>query len=751
MPITLDLLSLSGKLGIFALLFLMIFSAQAAEETDKAEGLFMEIAHEPKQTVEVIPVQEPKKIITILPEPKRTVEVIPTQDLKKTIAIPLAPNTVRTDDVFMEITRVPKEIVEVIPVHDLKRKIAISQFDVTNTMHVDDIDNIYDGLPTLLSSRLHESGDFLTVYDGHALPADADAAQAVILIAGRTGAQFLISGKVLNAGTDKQKGILGTPVGGYKKRYLDIELDVYDGYTGNRLLRQRYSEQAQGDLTVGNNKPFGSTLFLDTEFGKAFNRLLDAAVKDLQSKLKNVPFSAHLVRVQDKNVYLDAGADSLLQPGDKLVAYVKGAAILGINGKTLGAAERAVDTLTLTHVQPQFSIAELSEAAVKNGIKAGHIARISLTEYRELTAKQLAIQQKSKAEQDAKEEAERSRIAKIKQDETDRKQAKQAEIERIQEQKRAKAQAILDAKEAKLKALNEAKIKRNTVALEAKVKRNSAAQEARDREIARLSARAAIIARTAEQKRLRDAEALRIKSEKTAVAQAAAATRAAELQARQEAQVEAARLKDLELKARQEAQAAADLIKAEADRIKAEQEAQAQALAKAEAQRAAELKARLEAQAETARINAEELAQAEAARLKAKEQAESRATTLKAKAKQADHDYEAELETRHSSKPAGSNRASVQPGMREPKARREPKLPEPIDELSDEPEFKTDDDVTAPLTDEQAAQAEAEEEAWLEKEYKAASEIKAAELKDIRNAKKGAPRSNNEQAPDKAR
>ncbi|HEU0282937.1 MAG TPA: flagella assembly protein FlgT middle domain-containing protein, partial [Gallionella sp.] len=340
-----------------------------------------------------------------------------------------------------------------------KKKIAFAQFDVANTQHVDDINNIYDGLPSALSGRLEASGEFLSTYTGRSIPAEAGAAQreAIIQIAGETGAQFLISGLVVNAGTMQEKGYLGTSIGGYKKRHIEVELAVYDGLTGARLLQRRLSEQAQGDVRVGNNKPFGSSLFFETELGQALNRLMDIAVKDIRKSLENVPLSAHIIRVEEKKVFLDAGSDSLLKPGDKLVAYVRdiNAPIAGLKGTVLGVTDRAADTVTLTQVQPQFSIGELSEDAAKLGIKAGNIASIDPAEQRNLAAKQMEAQQLARAQQEARNEAARVELERAARVEAERlkaeaervkaEQAAKAEADRIEAEKKAQAQAKAQA------------------------------------------------------------------------------------------------------------------------------------------------------------------------------------------------------------------------------------------------------------------------------------------------------------------
>ncbi|MFZ2300411.1 MAG: flagella assembly protein FlgT middle domain-containing protein [Gallionella sp.] len=358
-----------------------------------------------------------------------------------------------------------------------KKKIAITQFDVANTIHVDDISNIYDGFPVALSNRMERSRRFLPTYTGRSIPMEVGVAQreAITQIAGETGAQFLISGIVTNAGISREKWSLNTPLGSPEKRHIEVEFSIFDGMTGNRILLRRLREQADGDVTVGNDKPFGSSIFLATEFGKATSKLIDSAVREIQEAVENVPFSAHIIKVEGKKVFIDAGSDSLLEPGDKLVAYAIDTRIpvSGLQGSMLGVAEHPADTTTLIQVKPQFSIGELPESAEKLGIKAGDIARINFADQRDLTEKRIAAQQLAKAQQEAKAEAARAKAEQAALAEAARIRAEQAtlaEAARIKADKKAAAKA----KAAKLKAQQEAQT----------TKRISAAQQARARALA---------------------------------------------------------------------------------------------------------------------------------------------------------------------------------------------------------------------------------------------------------------------------
>ena len=267
--------------------------------------------------------------------------------------------------------------------HAVKKKVAFTQFDVVNTIQVDDIRNIYDGLPMELSRRLEAGGRYLANYVNGYIPRDADALQqeAVMRIATETGAQFLVSGRVLDAGINRKDGFWGTSLGKKDSRHFQIEFAVHDGLTGVQLFLHRLEDNAQGEVMIGNDKPFGSSGFYETESGRALNRLISAVTKEVSGALACLPFSAHVVRVEGQSVYLDAGETSMLKVGDKLALYSNDfhTPIVGVRGAMLGIPERPVTTVTLIKIQPQFSIAELPEDAFKLGIKTGGIARFEYT------------------------------------------------------------------------------------------------------------------------------------------------------------------------------------------------------------------------------------------------------------------------------------------------------------------------------------------------------------------------------------
>lgn len=270
-------------------------------------------------------------------------------------------------------------------IHAVKKKVTFTRFDAMNTVQLDDIRNIYSELPKNISSRMEAGGGVLANYVDGYIPRNPDALQreTVMQIARDTGAQFLVSGLILDAGITKKNGIIET-LFGKNTRHFKIEYTVHDGLTGARLFSHQLDSNAQDDVEIGRDKFFGGSAFLGTESGRVLDSLIDSATKNLHAALACLPFSARIVRVAGKSVYLDAGAVSMLKAGDKLALYNTDLhlPIITERGAELGVPERLAATITLVKIQPLFSIGELPGDATKLGVKTGSIVRFEFSEKR---------------------------------------------------------------------------------------------------------------------------------------------------------------------------------------------------------------------------------------------------------------------------------------------------------------------------------------------------------------------------------
>ncbi len=259
------------------------------------------------------------------------------------------------------------------PNPSFRKKIAVTQFHVAHPLQVQDIDNIWNGYPLALLQRIEASGQFLPVQTSGwpalgrlALPLDRNQnRETVRLLADQSGAQFVLSGIVHDAGADGPTSaamkFLTRDAG---SRRIEVEIFLHDGVTGALIAHFRAQESIAGNDAVGRDKPFGSAAFFTSPFGQAVSRLLDRQAHFIAAEVGRLPFVAKIIRIEGNHLYFDAGSTSGLAAGDKFLLYTlapSGEAFELSSNRLLGVAEKPAASLSVKQVQPLFSVGE-SEA-----------------------------------------------------------------------------------------------------------------------------------------------------------------------------------------------------------------------------------------------------------------------------------------------------------------------------------------------------------------------------------------------------
>jgi hypothetical protein len=197
-----------------------------------------------------------------------------------------------------------------------RKTVAFTRFQVANSLQVEDIADIWDGYPLELLRRLEARGNVVASHstvspfpDPRNLNPDSPASRELVRrIAEQYGSQFVISGIILDAAVSDEslrpyagwqgretgrRFELGLPwnsvVAGIRpvatERRLEVEIFLHDGLTGALIKRYRNHEEISGRVAVGRNKPFASSAFFDTDFGRAAERLLDTHAEQIDKDL----------------------------------------------------------------------------------------------------------------------------------------------------------------------------------------------------------------------------------------------------------------------------------------------------------------------------------------------------------------------------------------------------------------------------------------------------------------------------------
>lgn len=274
----------------------------------------------------------------------------------------------------------------------LKKKIVMTGFAVNIPAQVQDIDDIAQGLPREILSRLEHSGSFLVRQSPNLLSYDlkqpAPPAKLVQQVAAENDAQFVIAGEIRNAGVRVEKKYFG--LWENRNRHIEIEFSIYDGMSGAFLSRHHLYRPAEDDSKIGRDKPFGSVVFYATHLGKAIDSIVDESVAWIRKDLAPFPLIAKIIKRTDKQIVLDAGLSSNLEVGDQalLVADFDHLPVLGLSAQQAkplqyGIPQASLGKMVITQVQLPFAVAEI-QATAENDIaplKVGDFVRFDVGRY----------------------------------------------------------------------------------------------------------------------------------------------------------------------------------------------------------------------------------------------------------------------------------------------------------------------------------------------------------------------------------
>lgn len=254
-----------------------------------------------------------------------------------------------------------------------RKKIAAIQFDVLHRSEIYDVPEIERELPRELLRRLDNSGNFITIDATQFLVSTLhpglrfDDPGVYKMIAEKTGAQIILSGQIRDLHVDE--GFF------QNKRQLEIEIYLHDGISGTRIARHRFSETVTNAGYFKDSQAlFSNAGFYKSIFGNVVNKVINAQVEFIQEDLKQIPFSARILRVNGQKIFFDAGAASLINIGDMLMTFrLETDPLNSDNGKYLGFLETPVASLSVEQVQPQFAIGKVE---IKNAkLSVGDLIR----------------------------------------------------------------------------------------------------------------------------------------------------------------------------------------------------------------------------------------------------------------------------------------------------------------------------------------------------------------------------------------
>lgn len=263
-----------------------------------------------------------------------------------------------------------------------KRSLAISNFylERPQSANMGALHNVSDALPKEILQRMQgqnrlralDATNFQMYNNVSSIPTsvnDSGSLTTAVDTATRIGSQYVLTGVIrsLDLINPELAGERGIFEGLYERtrykgerfaRVLKVDLFIHDGFSGELVTSRSYSTQGNWTENRTEKIGFANPRFWQTDYGEKVDVLIEQMVSDLNGQLGCQPFMARITRTDNKHLYIDAGADAGLRPGDTLNVY----RLNTFYDNTQRAFTELVPvdlTLSLERVQPNFAKGKL--------------------------------------------------------------------------------------------------------------------------------------------------------------------------------------------------------------------------------------------------------------------------------------------------------------------------------------------------------------------------------------------------------
>lgn len=256
-----------------------------------------------------------------------------------------------------------------------KKRVAVTKFDnkVTGTYGSW---NIGEGMAEQLTTALIKTGRFVVV-ERQALQdvlGEQELGQSGLIkketaakVGQVLGAQIIVRGVVSEFEQAESGGGGGIGIGGFRiggrssNAHVGIDIRLIDATSGQVLTSHNAVGKVESSgVAIGVSRgivDFGADSFKNAPIGQATRQAIEDAVKFIVDTMETVPFTAKVVKIEGKKIYINIGSNMNIRSGTKMYAYALGEDLVDPDtGLRLGADEKLLGTLEIRDVQEKYSI-----------------------------------------------------------------------------------------------------------------------------------------------------------------------------------------------------------------------------------------------------------------------------------------------------------------------------------------------------------------------------------------------------------
>ncbi len=283
------------------------------------------------------------------------------------------------------------------PYHGPKKTIAVLEFE-NKAKGSWGSQEIGEGMAEMLTTELFNTNRFILI-ERSALKEilkEQELGQTGLVrpesaarVGSLAGAQLLIKGVVSEFEYKKEGKGFGFGLEQFNlglkssAAHVGIDVRVIDATTGQIIASEYAKEKAKSSgFSIDyedDDTPLrvGTGAFNKTPLGKATRGAIHKAVHFIIGESENHAWSGLVIKATPASAYINRGANSNIQAGNRLTVYSRGEALIDPQtGLNLGCMEERVGAMIITDVKDKFSIGRLQMNKPGSLVKRGDIVRL---------------------------------------------------------------------------------------------------------------------------------------------------------------------------------------------------------------------------------------------------------------------------------------------------------------------------------------------------------------------------------------
>lgn len=256
-------------------------------------------------------------------------------------------------------------------VNQYKKTVLVGNIDIASPQQavMGQIYKVGDDFSHVVNRQLdQESRSFVSVGTTD-YEIDKRNPERIKMIAQDTGAQYIMGGVITDLTATIDAKLLSDDV---INRQFALEMQVYDGKTGNEIYARNYREVAKWPFAKTSQIDTRSARFWASTYGDMLLRVSRNIMLDLESELSCKITLPEVVAIYDNTITMDLGRVHGVKEGDQLQLWHT-ASFIDQNGLPRNKVSQSEITLTVSRVYENEAELKVDQSSLASSIQIGDV------------------------------------------------------------------------------------------------------------------------------------------------------------------------------------------------------------------------------------------------------------------------------------------------------------------------------------------------------------------------------------------